>query len=488
MDNLSQKTISGLAYKLAERVGVQVVNFIVSIILARILMPEDYGTIALVTVFITILDVFVTYGFGNSLVVNKKSDDLDFSTCFFFGLCLALLIYAGVFFAAPAIASHYQQPILLPVIRVMALRIPIAAINSVQHAYVQKHMIFRKFFISTSIGTISSGVIAVIMACCGFGIWALVAQYLGNVLIDTICLSFIVAWKPKFIFSFQRLKVIYDYGWKILVGGLIDTGYSQLKNFVIADRYSRKDLAFYTRGDSFAQMGMTAIEPAVDGVVFPALSNCNDDLPTMKNMTRKLIKCTTYIVFPIYFLIMSVAKPLVLVLIGEKWLEAVPYVVIGCLALFFRPVQVINNCIIKATGRSGMFLKLDIIKKTIGIALLFLAIPYGVKAIAMSIVIVNLISTAINVWPNRNLLSYGYREQFMDVVPNLLISVVMAVCVCFVSLIPINNIYLIFILQVTVALVVYYVLSVVSRSESYSMIKEKAMSILKSHIDRKRNG
>lgn len=488
MDNLSQKTISGLAYKLAERIGVQVVNFVVSIILARILMPEDYGTIALVTVFITILDVFVTYGFGNSLIVNKDSDDLDFSTCFFFGVCLALLIYTGVFFAAPAIANHYQLPILVPVIRVMALRIPIAAINSVQHAYVQKHMIFRKFFISTSIGTISSGIIAVIMAFSGCGIWALVTQYLGNVLIDTICLSFIVAWKPKFIFSFQRLKVIYDYGWKVLVGGLIDTGYSQLKNFVIADRYSRKDLAFYTRGDSFAQMGMTAIEPAVDGVVFPALSNCNDDLPTMKSMTRKLIKCTTYIVFPLYFLIMSVAKPLVLILIGEKWLEAVPFVVIGCLALFFRPVQIINNCVIKASGRSDMFLKLDIIKKSIGIVLLFLAIPFGVKAIAMSIVVVNLISTAINIWPNRKLLGYGYREQFMDVVPNLIIAVAMAVCVWLVSLLPINNIYLMFISQVAVALVMYFLFSVVSRSESYSMIKVKAISILKSQIGRKRNG
>ena len=207
-----------------------------------------------------------------------------FSTCFWFGFFLSAVIYSGVYFSAPYIAAHYETPILLPVIRVMALRIPISAITNIQHAYVKKQMMFRKFFISTSIGTITSGVVALIMAYTGFGIWALVAQYLGNVIIDTICLSFIVNWKPEFIFSFKRLKVIYDYGWKILCVGLLDNIYNQLRKFLIADRYSKADLAYYSRGAHFPEAGMYAIIPTIDSVVFPALSNCNDDQEQMKKM------------------------------------------------------------------------------------------------------------------------------------------------------------------------------------------------------------
>ena len=330
--DLKTKTLSGFIYKFAERAGAQGIGFIVQVVLARILVPEEYGIISLVAVFITICDVFVTYGFGNSLVVNKESDSLDFSTCFYFGICLAVVLYGIMFVVSPLIADFYNNPFLTPVLRVMALRIPIAAVNSVQHAYVQKHMWFKKFFYATLIGTVVSGVIAIIMAKAGFGVWALVEQYLGNVLIDTICLWIIVGWRPTREFSFERLKAIYNYGWKILVVGLIDTLYGRLRNLVIGKKYTSEDLAYYDRGYKFPSFGMRLIEPTVNSVLFPALSQSRDDQVQMKNITRKVMMASTYIVSPIMVGLAVVAKPLVLVLLTKKWLPCVIYLQIGCLA------------------------------------------------------------------------------------------------------------------------------------------------------------
>lgn len=465
-DNLKQKTVSGFAYKMLERVGAQGVNFIVSIVLARILLPEEYGTIALVTVLITILDVFVTYGFGNSLIANKDSDDIDFSTCFYFGIGLSLFVYAFLYFAAPAIAAFYGKDVLVAVLRVMGLRIPIAAINSVQHAYVSKHMMFRKFFISTSIGTVLSGIIAIIMAYQGFGVWALVEQYLGNVVCDTICLWIIVGWRPILAFSTKRLKTIYNYGWKILVVGLLDTGYNQLRSLVIAKKYTSEDLAYYNKGNQFPQLGMSVIEPTVNGVLFPALSQCNESQTEMRGITRRIIMLSTYIVFPILIGLIAIAKPLVTVLLTEKWLPCVIYLQIGCLSYMFRPLQFINNSVIKASGRSGLLLKLDILKKGIGIVLLLISMNYGVIGIAISLVVTNIISVFINITPNRAILNYGYGAQFLDIAKSGVLAVIMGFIVFALSFLPIRPIILLAI-QIIVGVSFYLITSHITQNESY---------------------
>lgn len=461
-----------------ERIGAQGVNFIVSIVLARILLPEEYGVIALVTVLITILDVFVTYGFGNSLIANKDSDDIDFSTCFYFGITISIIVYLGVFFAAPAIASFYNNETLIPVIRVMGIRIPIAAVNSVQHAFVSKNMMFRKFFISTSIGTVLSGVIAIIMANKGFGLWALVEQYLGNTICDTICLWLIVGWRPIWAFSFRRLKGIYDYGWKILVVGLLDTGYNQLRSLVIAKKYTSSDLAYYNKGNQFPQLGMSVIEPTVNGVLFPALSQCSDDQAEMRGITRRIIMLSTYIVFPIMIGLMAVAKPLVIVLLTEKWLPCVIYLQIGCLSYMLRPLQFINNSVIKASGRSGLLLKLDIIKKGIGILLLLLSMNYGVTGIAISLVITNFISVFINIKPNRALLNYGYGAQFLDIAKSGVLACIMGIVVYGISFIPFRPIITLC-LQVVIGVAFYLIFSKLTKNESFIYI----IGLLKKYVN-----
>ena len=486
MDGLKKKTLSGFFYKFMERGAAQGVNFLVQIILARILMPEEFGTIALLTVFIHILDVFVTFGFGNSLIVNKKSDELDFSTCFYFGIFLALTIYGIVYFTSPFISDYfYGKDELDLLIKVMALRIPIAAVNSVQHAYVAKHMRFRLFFYATLIGTILSGIISIIMAYSGFGVWALVAQYLGNSVIDTVSLWFFAKWRPRWMFSFKRLKAIYDYGWKILVVGLIDTVFNQIRSLVIAKHYSKADLAYYNRGVSFPSFGMKLIEPTINTVLFPALSSCNDNPMMMKSITQRVIKTSTYVITAIMGLLAAIAKPLVVVLLTEKWLDCVIFLQIGCLGYLFRPLQVINNCIIRASGRSGLLLKLDILKKGIGIALLLISMRYGVVVIAWTYVLTNIIATFINIYPNRDILKYGYREQFRDLAENLVVGVIVFLAVWLLTLLPIKALPTL-VLQCLLGVALFVGLSKLFKVDSYDYLKQLIFKQMGSKLERKK--
>ncbi len=431
---LKNKTISGFIYKFAERAGAQGINFLISIILARILLPEEYGIVALVTVFITICDVFVTYGFGNSLIVDKDSDQTDFSTCFFFGIFLSLVIYGLIFVSAPALAKFYNNELLTPVIRVMGIRILLASVNSVQHAYVSKHMMFRKFFYATLIGTIISGVVAAIMAKNGFGVWALVEQYLGNVFLDTICLWIIVGWRPSLAFSFPRLKKIYAYGWKILVTGLIDTGYTQLRSLVIGKKYSSADLAYYNKGMMFPIFTNQMIEPTVNSVLFPALSHSNDSRAQMKEITRKVVRIATYLLAPVMVGLAVVAEPMIRVILTDKWLPSVVFLRVGCIAYFVRPLMYIGDCVIKASGRSDLLLRLDALSKIIGITLLIVSIPYGVIWIALSLSLTAVISTLIIMSASKSLIDYSMWEQFLDTLPNFSMAIAMGGLVWLISL------------------------------------------------------
>lgn len=466
MDTLKKKAASGFAYRFAERALAKGISFILQLVLARILLPEEYGLIALVTVVITICDVFVTYGFGNALVVNKHSDQLDFSTCFYFSLFLAAILYAALFFASPAIASFYRNEALTPILRVMGLRIPLAAINSVQHAYVSKHLRFKKFFYATLIGTIISGVVAVVMAYMGCGVWALVEQYLGNAFIDTLCLWIIVGWRPTRAFSFTRLKAIYSYGWKILLIGLIDTVYSRLRSLIIGRKYSSEDLAYYNRGYSFPSFGMRLIEPTVNSVLFPTLAKCNDDQTQMRRITSRMLQVSTYIISPLMVGLIVTARPLVRVLLTDKWLPCVPYLQIGCVANLFRCQQFINNCVIKASGRASLLLKLDILKKSIGLVLILISMQFGVIWIAVSLAVFYFISMIINVAPNRTILNYGYFEQFKDVAENMIPAFIMGACVYPIQLLKLPSIVLLA-LQILLGAGIYMGISLVTKNQSF---------------------
>ena len=472
MDNLKQKTISGFFFKLMERGASQLVSFAVQIILARILVPEEFGTVALLNVMMLVLSVFVTYGFGNSLIVNKDSDNLDFSTCLYFGIGLSFVTYFIVYFLSTYISVFfYDNEELGILIKVMSLYLPIAAVNTVQQAFIAKNMQFRLSFYATFVGTVLSGIVGITMAYSGFGVWALIAQYLSNSLFGTITLWFLSKWRPILAFSFQRLKKIYDYGWKILAVGLVDTLFGQIQSLVIAKKYSRSDLAYYNRGTSFPGFGMAFIEPTISEVLFPALSSCNDDQVMMKAVTRRVIKSSTFIVCGIMCLLAAIAKPLVITLLTEKWLDCVVFFQIGCMGNLFRPLQVINTCVIRASGRSGLLLKLDLLKKGIGIVLLFTSMKYGVIAIAWSLFLTNFISTIINIYPNRDILKYGYLEQIKDVIGIIFMGLTMFVIIWLVTFISINS-FTMLLIQLVLGCLLYCFLARIFKLESYIYMKE----------------
>lgn len=460
---------SNFIWRFAERCGAQLVSFIVSIVLARILTPEDYGTIALVTVFTAILQVFVDSGLGTALIQKKDADDLDFSSVFYFNFVICLILYAGMFVAAPYIAIFYDDATLTPVIRVLSLTIVISGVKGIQQAYVSRNMLFKRFFFSTIGGTIFSAFLGIGMAYAGFGVWALVAQQLSNTTIDTLILWITVKWRPKKEFSWRRLKVLLAFGWKLLISSLLDTAYNNLRNLIIGKMYSSADLAYYNQGDKMPSVIVNNINTSIDSVLLPTMANAQDDYTRIKEMTRRAIKMSTYAMAPLMMGLAFCTEPIIRLVLTEKWLPCVPYLRIFCITYMFYPIHTANLNAIKAMGRSDMFLKLEIAKKIVGIFLLILTMNFGVMAMTYSLLVGSVLNQIINSWPNRKLLLYGYTEQIKDILPNILLAVVMGICVYFVGFIHLPTI-VVLLLQICMGAIIYIGISALLRFEEFTYI------------------
>ncbi len=474
MDNgtLKKKTVSGMLWRFAENGFSQIVNFVISIILARLLLPEDYGIIALVSVFITICDKLVVSGFATSLIQKKDADDKDFSTVFFFSLAMSLALYAVLFFGAPLIANFYNaynKELLVSVIRVMGLQTIAVAISSVQNAYVSRAMQFKKFFFSTLGGTLLSAVVGIWLAYAGYGVWALVAQYLVKAFGSMFVIWFTVRWRPKFVFSFERFKSLYSYGWKIFAASVIKVLYNDLRSLLIGKFYNAEALAFYNKGQSFPQIVETSVGGAIDSVFFPAISKKQSSEKEMLSMLRRGVKISTYVLTPLLFGLAAVARPLILVLLTEKWLESVFFLQIISFSFVLSPVELQNLQAIKAIGRSDLVLKLEIIKKTLGVVLLVIAVPIGVEAIAVSLLLSNVAASVINAFPNRRLIGYTYRMQIADIFSPLWMSAVMYAAVFAVSFINLPAIAML-VLQILTGMAVYLLLSVITKNPNFKYI------------------
>lgn len=463
------KVISNLIWKFSERMLAQIVTFVVSIVLARLLSPMEYGTIALVMVFITIADVFANAGFGNALIQKLHVDNIDYSSVLYFSLGISFIVYGMLFISAPYIADFYHSQTLCSVLRVLGLRVPIAAFNSVQQAYVSKNMLFKRFFFSTLFGTLLSGAVGCVMAYNGFGIWALVGQYLTNTIVDTTVLWFTVRWRPNLVFSFKRVKTLFSFGWKLLVSSLIDTGYQQLRSLVIGGKYTSSDLAYYNRGQQYPQLVVTNVNTSISSVLFPAISKNQENLETVKNMTRRAIKTSSYIMWPLMFGLAVISKPLVLWMLTDKWLPCVPYLQIACFNYAFWPIHTANLEALKAIGRSDLFLKMEIVKKVIGLVLLIGSMNYGVMAIALSMIVSTILSSFINAYPNSKILKYSYIDQIKDMLPSILLSLFMSIVIYPISFV-IDNSLLLIIVQILIGGMIYILLSRIFRLESFMYI------------------
>lgn len=466
---IKQKTITGMFWRFGERILAQGVNTIVSILLARILMPEEYGAVAMVLIVINIINPLVTNGLGTALIQKKDADELDFSTMFYTGLAIALLFYAAVYFFAPVIAEIFQQPVLVPVLRVIMLRLPVAAVNSIQQAYVSKNLMFQKFFKATLLGTIVSAFVGIGMAYKGYGVWALAGQYLTNVTIDTLMLFLTVEWRPKLLFSYTRMKSLFSYGWKIMATGFIGSICTQLKSMLIGIKYTSADLSFSSQGEKIPSFLASNIETTIDSVLFPAMATFQHDTKKMKSAVRRSMKTSAYIIMPFMFGIAAVSERFIMLILSDEWLASVPYMKIACIQNGINMLGMVNLQAIKALGRSDISLKLEFQKKPFFFIILLCAMQISPFAMAVGTAFYGIIAFLINARPNVKLFNYTLKEQLADVAGAVFLSGIMYAVVIVIGKIPMADIIVLFI-QILAGVVLYIVLSFVFHIESFVYI------------------
>lgn len=472
--------LQNLSWKFAERIAAQLVTLVVTVILARVLDPSDYGIISIVTIMITLANVLVSDGFGSALIQKKDADALDFSSVLYFNLAFSIVLYLILFACAPFITEFYGAgyELLTPVIRVLGLRIILCGVNSVQQAYVSKKMMFQKFFWTTLSGTIVSAVVGIGMAYAGFGVWALVAQYLTNTTVSTIALMLLLKKKPLLAISFSRLKQLLNYGSKILGASLLFNGYQELRALIIGKVYSSADLAYYDRGRQFPTLVVANINTSIGTVLFPKMSKEQDDIGRVRTSTRNAIRFSSYVMSPLLLGLAAVAEPFVQVVLTDKWLPCVPLLQLFCIVYLFQPMHTANTQAIKAIGRSDIYLKLEIIKKAIELVVLLCVMWISVDAIVASMAVLNTLFAFLDVYPNRKLLSYSFKEQIKDIGPSILMSLFMAACVYCLSFLSLNPILLL-VLQVLTGAAIYIVLSIVTKNQEFRYLWDLIMSILK---------
>ena len=470
---------SNLLWKFAERICAQMVSLIVSIILARLLMPQVYGIVSMVTVFISIADVLVTSGFGAALVQKKDADEVDYSTVFYASVVLSFVLYIILFISAPFIAKFYGYDILSPVLRVLGLRIIISAVNSVQSAYVSKHMMFRVYFWATLFGTILSGVVGVTMAYLGAGVWALVTQYMTNTCVDTLVIFLIIRWRPKAVFSWARVKSLISYGWKILFEALSQTFVSQMRNLLIGKVYSSEDLAYYTKGQQFPNILMSNICTSISSVLFPAMSNVNDDDEKVKQLMRQSVRMFSYILFPLLMGMAVVAKPFIVLVLTEKWIETVPFMQLFCFYLLLQVGMHPRHEALKSIGRSDIYMNEHLLFRAIDILLLIIFLRKGPMAILISSIISEAVLIFILGYTSKRYTNYSYKEQISDIKKPVLLTIIMCSIVGFISYIPLNQ-FIIMIIQFVVGICIYTGLSACLKIPEYIII----LQILKSFLQK----
>lgn len=365
------------------------------------------------------------------------------------------------------------------------MKLPLASVNTIQHAHVSKHLEFRKFFFSTLTGTVVSGIAGIIAALAGWGVWALVLQYLMNSTIDTIVLLFTVKWRPRILFSLKSFRELMSFGFKLMISAFINTTYIELQSLAIGAKYTEADLASYKRGNQFPSLFITNICTAVGKVLFPTMSNVNDK-SAIRSMTRRSMQVTSYLISPLMFGLIAVSTPLIKVLLGDKWLPCIPFLQIACLQYLFQPLQAANCQAIKAMGRGEMYLKMEIAKKIVGVVLLILAIPRGVVAIAVACAVSIFISTIISMVPNVSILDYSYKDQVADISSSLIMSIVMLLILYPMTFLKINNIILL-ISQIILGAIIYIGLSKIFKVQSFYYLLDFVKKLLKKEKNKNEN-
>lgn len=478
-DQLKKSTFGGMIWTLAERLSARLVSLVVSIMLARILMPEDYSLVGIVMIFFTFCNVFISGGLNNALIQKKDADALDYSTGLYLNLAVAAVLYLLINLLAPWIAGLYEKELLIPLFRVMSLTLFVNAVKSVLSAYISSKLQFKKFFFSTIIGTVISAVVGVVMALRGYGVWALVAQEMTNSIIDTTILLITARMKVLFRFSVERIGQLLRYGWKILASSMITVLYDQLNPLIVGFRFSAVDLAYYTKGNSFPSLINSTISDSLASVLFPVMSKVQDDKESVLGITRRYVQVSSFVLFPVMVGFAAVADSFVELLLTEKWLPAVPYIRIFCISYMFNLIQVGNLQAMKAIGRSDVTLILEVIKKSIYFAIIFVFVflSDSPEVLALSSIVCTVVASIVNTYPNQKLIGYSYGGLISDLLPNLLLSLVMGAGVLAVG--QLNwPAYVLLPVQILAGAAIYVCLSAATKNKSFQYLLNYILKML----------
>lgn len=479
-NNLKGKAFGGFIWTFGERIGAQLVSLMVSIVLARLLVPEDYAIVSVVTIFFNFANVIVAGGLNTALIQKKDSTLTDYSTILYTSLGVSVIIYFLLFFAAPIISNIYKIELIVPVIRIMALTVIVNAVKSILTAYIANNLQFKKMFLSTMVGTLISAVVGITMAKAGYGVWALVAQQMTNAIAGTIALFITTKFKVLFVFSVNSFKQLFSYGWKIFLTSVITVIYDESNPLIVGFKFSAVDLSFYTKGKSFPALLNTTIGDTLSTVLFPVISKVQDDMSSVLSITRRYIRVCSYLIFPLMCGFFAVSESFVRLILTEKWIGAVPYIQIFCISYMFHIINIGNLQTIKAIGRSDITLILEIIKKAAYfiIILIFIFFSNSPVMLAVSSIVCTVVAVLINTFPNRKLIGYKYRYQLADILPNLIISLIMGAIVLLMNNLNISSMLLL-VLQIAVGGIIYVILSVITKNENFKYLSFTAKQFLK---------
>ncbi len=429
MGELKDKTVKGVIWSAVDRFSAQGIQFVFSILIARLLVPEDYGVIAMIGIFLGVSNSFIDSGFGTALVRKIDRTETDFSTVFYFNNVVAILFYLALYFAAPAIARFYDTPLLVPVTRIVALGLPIGALSGIHSAKLSIAIDFKSRAKISIISTMLTGAVGLWMAYSGYGVWALVVQMVLASAIRTIMLWIIVKWFPKMIFSWVSFKELFTFGSKLLASGLLDTVYNNIYTLVIGRIFSPSVLGVYGKARSLADFPSSNITSVLQSVSFPVLSAIQNEEERLADAYKRFLKISAFVIFPLILGLSSVADPFIRIVLTDKWEDAIYILQIICFAMMWYPIHAINLNILEVKGRSDYFLKLEIIKKIQGVTILCITVPMGIVVMCYGQVVSSLISLIWNTYYTKRLIGYGYWAQMKDLMPIFIHSFVMWVLV-----------------------------------------------------------
>ena len=476
-ESIKGKAIFGFIWRFLQNAGTQIISFIISIVLARVLMPEDYGLVAMITVFTNIAMVFINTGFSSAIIQRKNLTDEESSTVFYFSIGMGLVMYGILYFSAPYIAAFYSQPRLIPMLRVESLIVVIGSLYSVPQALINRKMQFKKSFIVSLSGVIVQGAVGITLAYNGFGPWALIYATIANYAVNAVIMWVVVRWIPKLVFSVKAFSGMFLFSFKMLLSALFDTVFNNIRSIIIGWQYTSTDLAYYNRGYQFPSLLMTQIDSAITTVLFSSLSKFQDDWEKGILILRRAMKTSMYVCLPLIAGLCAVAEPMVRLLLTDKWLPCVDYIRITAILCASWPLSARRHAL-NSLGKSGISLVLNIMGKAITLAAILITYKHSVKALIIGTVVASYLGQIVATIIYAKTLKYPVMAQLTDILPSALLSAFMGVSVWSISLLPIADLPLI-IIQVAAGVVIYVLLSKIFKMESFNYTLNMVKSILK---------